>query len=87
MSRYQTHDGEYAWGYDHPLQEYFYQKFDLTSKEDEWIFSISTGICEKQHPEYPDKLHWSRGDLLTLMEKDGVVPKHHLHKIALDLPI
>jgi hypothetical protein len=87
MSRYQTEDGQYAWGYDEPLQEYFYQKFDLTSEEEEWIFSIGTGICEKQHPDYPEKLHWSRGELLELMDKDGIVPEYHRKLIALDLPI
>jgi hypothetical protein len=86
MSRYSTDDGHYAWGYDPMLQEYFYQKFKLDSKEDEWIFSVCTGICEKQHPDYPQRLHWSRGELLQLMSDDGIVPEHHLERIALDLP-
>lgn len=87
MSRHTSPDGQYAWGYDHPLQQYFYERFDLTSKEDEWIFSINTGICEKRHPDYPNKLHFSRGELLEVMEKEGIVPKHDLIRVALDLPI
>lgn len=87
MSRYTTPDGQYAWGYDRMLGEYFYQKFNLDSKEDEWIFSIGTGIAEKRHPDYPEKLNFNRGELLEVMEADNVVPLEHRTKIALDLPI
>ena len=80
----------YAWGYDDILHEYFYQKRKITGDEipsSISIFSIGTRFVEKKHPDYPDKKQFSRGELLEIMEKDGIVPSDHLEKLALDLPL
>lgn len=90
MSRYEKYEDGfgYAWGYDNPLQEYYYQKF-IEKADDgvDFIFSIGTGIIEVPHPDYPDKIRFNRGELLEVMENDGVVPEEHLEKLALDLKI
>lgn len=88
MSRYTKtiDDIEYAWGYDRPTSAYFYQKFDLTAEddEDELILGIDSYFSEK--PEQEGKLAYTNGEILGIMEKDGVVPEEHLLAIAGDLP-
>jgi len=73
--------------YDYPLTGFFYQKYDLESNEDELIFSVCTGVCEVRHPDYPNKTRYSRGELLEVMEADGIVFEEHLERLALDLVI
>ena len=90
MSRYEKFEDDfgYSWGYDRPLQEYFYQKFVEKADDGiEFVFSIGTGIVEVPHPDYPKKKRFNRGELLTIMENEGIVPEEHLKLIALDLQI
>lgn len=100
MSRYQktsTLNGkavQFAWGYDSPLQEYFFQCFkeDYSDDENEVIFSISSVFTLDPHPDFPNKERWSNGELIELMERykdesgECIIPEKHLQAIALDLP-
>lgn len=91
MSRYTevVHDVRYAWGFDEPLSEYFFhaEKVVLEEYEDEddaVIFSIGNHFVTKPHPSYPNKMTYTNGELLALME--DIVPKNHLRAILLDVP-
>lgn len=103
MSRYNKtvkKDGKtvhYAWGYDAPCQEYFFQCFkdeeDLSDDEEsDVIFSISSVHTLTPHPDHPGKMKWSNGQIIELMQKytdekgECVVPMDHRTHIALDLP-
>jgi hypothetical protein len=94
MSRYSTikNDKIYTWGYDRPLKEYFFscrnteiEESDLS--EDLFEFSISSNYSIMPHPNHPDKLSYSNGEILEIMQQyDGVVPLQHMDAVALDLP-
>jgi hypothetical protein len=91
MSRYTKKIGhlEYAWGYDRPLQEYFFSCEDLSKGDEDdnpFIFSIASRITLKPHPDFPDKQHYSNGEILEVMNKyPGIVKEEHLDAIAMDL--
>lgn len=92
MSRYikRIDNLEYAWGYDRPLQEYFFSCEDLSANDEAenngFIFSIGSHITLVPHPDYPEKQHYSNGEMLEMMEKyPGIVKKEHLDAIVGDL--
>lgn len=92
MSRYtkQTDQYTYAWGFDEPLSEYFFQKFNnypdpLDEDAEDVVFSISSYSTTVPHPDYPNKITYTNSEILDIMEQEGVVPQHHLDQIVLDL--
>lgn len=88
MSRYtkQVDNLLFAWGYDEPLQEYFFSCEDLNLEEDELIFSIANHITIKPHPSFPDHYNYSNSEILEVMEMyDDVVPEEHRMAIVNDL--
>jgi hypothetical protein len=94
MSRYQgkSNDGHYtfAWGYDRPLSEYFFSKFDNQAEEGEedCVFSIMSHTTTQPYPAQMDKMHWTNAEIISLMnaEAAGIIPDDHLLAIALDMP-
>ena len=91
MSRHTTQHNKfhYAWGYDHPLSSYFFQKFRDEPKEgeEECVFSIDSYFTTEPHPDFPNKTSFTNSEILEIMEAEGdVVPSNHLDQIALDLP-
>lgn len=98
MSRYSKIVGPlgYAWGYDHPLSEYFFQCFDNTAPSDDendgTVFSISSRVTLVPHPDTPSKYSYSNSEIMEVMlkeaqnQKQEIVPKEHLDMIASDLP-
>jgi len=89
MSRYtkKIQSGEtIVWGFDRPLSEYYLQLYD---KEDKLNFSISNYYTIEPHPKFPQKIKWSTGELLELIEKENYkehIPKEHLQYMIADLP-
>lgn len=74
-------------GYDHPLNEYFFAKED-DSEDSGFEFSVASHMTLIPHPDYPNKLNWSNGDLLELIDKElgKEAPDILTSSIALDLP-
>jgi hypothetical protein len=71
MSRYIS--GNYAYGYDHPLQEYFIQE----NKGEEMVEIVG---CLSNKPG-------SAGNFLIAVEELGIeVPKEYLDLAVMDLP-
>jgi len=76
MSRHTKRFGtvEYSYGYDVPLQEFFFEKCDsklATDKNNEgYVFQISSNFSLKPHPKTPNKTKYSRGDILTIVEEE-----------------
>jgi hypothetical protein len=100
MSRYSLklpNGRSIAWGFDRPLQEYFFQEY-LSEKEqkdlpdegatitDPLVFSISSANTLIPHPKYPDKRKWGNLDFLELMKDYPDIPTEHKKAIAFDLP-
>lgn len=101
MSRYTktlSNGRTIAWGYDTPLQEYFLTEF-WTAKEakqledmeegifdPEVVFSIMSYTTTCPHPDTPDKLHYSNGEILKLMERYPEIPTAHKKAVMLDMP-
>jgi len=105
MSRYQavTKKGNpIAWGFDRPLQEYFFQEYMAEEKVADHqeskckkkgcacgcgiIFSVSSVNTLMPHPKYPDRMKWSNNEILELMRKYPEIPRAHKQAIAADLP-
>ncbi len=96
MSRFIRKIGtiEYSYGYDRPLQEYFFEKSDsnlITKDNDEgYIFQISSHMSFKPHPETPNKMGYNRGEILNIIEKEEklikqtIVLSQHKEAIAMD---
>jgi hypothetical protein len=55
-----------AFGFDRPLQEYFFSEYD---NQEELLFSIMTYNTTDPHPNHPDKLTYSNGELLEVMQE------------------
>jgi hypothetical protein len=77
MSRYTVYIGtiEYAYGFDEPLQEYFFDKCDSALSTDEneggYIFQVSNHYSMLPHPDYPvTKEHYSNGDIMTIVKDE-----------------
>ena len=70
-----------AYGFDPPLQEYFFQVFDNSKDEDEHL------VLDRSTNHMVIGKRLSRGRILELMEQYGVGTEEHKQKIALDLPI
>lgn len=71
MSRYII--GNYAYGYDNPLQEYFIQE----NKGDELV-EIVGSLSDKPG---------IAGNFLIAIEELGIqIPKEHLDRVVMDLP-
>lgn len=70
MSRYQI--GNYAYGYDHPLQEYFLQRSRPRTKE------IVGCLSEKQG---------TASNFIEAVNKLGIpIPPEHMERAEMDLP-
>lgn len=88
-------DKEYVWGFDIPLQEYFFQCFDASCRkkkdDEEVIFSIASRFSEKPHPNTPDKEDYSNGQILEIIQYEEsqvgreIVPQEHKNSISMDL--
>ena len=91
MSRYKKIVGnlEYVWGFDPPLQEYFFSCEDINGDEDGeelYLFHIGSKVTLIEHVDYPRKRYFTNGEMLEVMNKyPGIVPKKHLDAIALDI--
>lgn len=89
MSRYskRIENRAYAFGYDRPLQEFFFQRSDVDSV-DEVLFSISSHTTLEEHPNHLDKIHWSNSEIADLVveEMGTEAPKEFLTALALDIP-
>lgn len=82
---------KYAWGYDVPLEEYFFEKYDLESegrnKIEKCVFAIGSHTTLVPHPDYPQRTRFSNSLILEIMTKEDInIPEDHLNKIAVDLP-
>jgi hypothetical protein len=96
MSRYSHNTTSYSWswGFDEPLNEFFFQKFDNFPQDEneDVIFSVSNRFTTKEHPDFPDKRDWSNLELVKLMEmemvmsEDDFIPAEHLGLIRSDKP-
>lgn len=96
MSRYTKLIGqyEYAYGFDTPLGEYFFQKYDtrIQNQDDEVIFSIGSRWSLTPHPNNPSKGSYSNGELMGIIkqEEDLVGEKifdpEHWEALVSDLP-
>lgn len=93
MSQYRTiiNDKMYMYGYDRPLQEYFFACFNTKAGDDDEgvLFSISSHCTLAPHPDYPGKLNWSNGELIDIVKKEmgDNAPEEFLNAMALDLPL
>lgn len=89
MSRHtrQTEEYSYAWGFNSPTG-YFFKKFDKNAEhgDEALVFSIDSMFTEVPHPDYPDKQSYTNGEMLEIMDEEGVVPEEHMQRLALDLP-
>ncbi len=87
MSRYSAtleNGNTLAWGYDRPLSEYFIHE---EGQDDETIFEIGSYYTTKAHPEFPDKLKYSNGEMLEIFQRyTAVIPKEHINALVGDLP-
>lgn len=70
---------EVAFGYDHPLSEYFIEVFDPMN-DDKKILEKSTNSL------FPEN-RISRGDFLELLKTYDVATEEQLMNIAADIPI
>jgi hypothetical protein len=105
VSRYQAiakNGNPIAWGFDRPLQEYFFQEYMAEEKVADHqeskckkkgcacgcgiIFSVSSVNTLMPHPKYPDRMKWSNNEILELMRKYPEIPRAHRQAIAADLP-
>lgn len=88
MSRYTIKSGSrtYAYGYDRPLGEYFFQGYD---EEGDIIFSVSSYTTMIPHEKYPKKLHYSNGELIDLVKEEmgDSAPEEFLNAMALDITL
>lgn len=74
MSRYVS--GEFEYGYDFPLQEYFLQR---SIDSDEFEFEELVGSLSDTHG--------NASNMLAAIEAHGVIiPEDHREKIMMDLP-
>ena len=89
MSRYskRIENRVYAFGYDRPLQEYFFQRSNV-DRVDDVVFSISSHATIQEHPEHLDRLDWSNSQIADLVVKEmgPEAPKEFLTALALDIP-
>lgn len=97
MSRYSIiHSSTitYAYGYDIPLNEFFFQKFDSSIDEDEdddTVFSISNKFTTKPHPDYPNKTEYSNNEIVKVIQKEMELEEllfdiDHLRNIKNNIP-
>jgi len=93
MSRYSKSikgDLEIVWGYDPPLEEFFFQLHNMDTRsngDEECVYAISNVFTMKPHPKYPEKLHYSNTELLDIMfEYEEHIPGKHILHISLGLP-
>lgn len=86
MSRYTVKFGtvEYAYGYDRPLQDYFFEKSDSSKATDEndegYIFQVSSSFSLLRHPDRPDKDGYSKSEILELVEQEEKIIGHKIMK-------
>lgn len=97
MSRYTVHIGtiEYAYGFDRPLQEYFFDKCDsklaTEDNEDGYVFQISNHFSMLPHPETPDKQEYSNSEIMEIVRAEEklvgqkIWKEEHFDAIAGDL--
>lgn len=64
----------FSYGWDAPLQEYFFEKADLkaaTPENDEgYVYQISSDFSLTPHPEQPNKMNYNRQEILDLVAKE-----------------
>lgn len=75
MSRYTVHIGtvEYAYGYDVPLQEYFFDKCDsklATEHNEGYVFQISSCFSLMPHPDTPNKGSYSNSEIVDIIKQE-----------------
>jgi hypothetical protein len=81
------------WGFDRMTAEYFISEFKnpalLKEDEDEEVFGIGTRFnITKDHPDFPGKESYSRGELLEIFNRyKGIIPEEHINRLALDMPL
>ena len=81
----------YSWGFDRPLKEVFFHKYDLFAPKNEGdcMYAIANQSTLTIHPEHPDKLSYTNEEIMDIMEKEmsetGVeIPYQHRLSISLD---
>lgn len=88
MSQFRIRKGEslYLYGYDNPLQEFFFIKFD---KEGEVVFSIANHMTSEPHEDFPNKFNFSNGEILEIVNEElgNDAPENFTLALTLDLPI
>jgi len=97
MSRYVRKFGtiEYAYGYDTPLEEYFFDKCDsklaTDHNEDGYVFQISNHFSMMPHPRTPKKQEYTNGEIMDIIKEEEkligqkIWHPDHLDAIAADL--
>ena len=100
MSRYNAklpNGRSIAWGFDYPLQEFFLHEYFSEAEQDalpEETLNITDGVhfavssqnTLTPHPKYPDRMKWSNGEILELMNQYPEIPEEHKLQLALDQP-
>lgn len=87
---------EYAYGYDYPLQEYFFDKCDsklaTESNEDGYIFQVSSHFSLMPHPNTPKKSDYMNSEIMEIVREEEklvgekIWHKDHWDAIMSDLP-
>jgi hypothetical protein len=90
MSRYTASFDQFtiAWGYDRPLQEYFFHMEDATldNDDDGLVYAISNRFPLKADPNNP-KPNYSNSDILEkMLEFKAYIPPEHISALRNDLP-
>jgi hypothetical protein len=91
--RLKINRSEYMYGYDRPLQSFFFSKLDLDSEDEDndSCFSVASSeyMTIKPHPKYPDKMSYSNGEMMELVNEEmgENAPDNFMLALAMDLPL
>jgi hypothetical protein len=83
----------YTWGFDRPLKEVFFHKYDYLDDKNhgDCHFAIANISTLTIHPDHPDKLSYTNNEILNIMEKESndhglEIPSDHLLAIYVNWP-
>lgn len=55
-------------------------------RTDEYVFAIGTDMCLTPHPDHPDRMRFSRTEILEFMANYLEIPEAHKQAVARDMP-
>jgi len=87
---------EYAYGFDVPLQEYFFDKCDsklaTDDNEDGYIFQVASHFSLRPHPRTPRKHDYANSEIMEIVKEEEnkigekIWAEEHWEAIGSDLP-